>query len=134
MPLFGLPDRRHDLRSRAHLERLLNGNVVKRWEGFNNSTGGPARVLPGGIVIAASGAGPVSGIDWIDRLLTTELDPVDVPADLLEARADYTSNLLERVDALQSAIDLIPNRGDLRLKLGATYVIKRDSNSRSTEQ
>jgi hypothetical protein len=61
-------------------------------------------------------------IDWIDRLLLTDLDPVDVPADLLEARADYTSNLLERVDALQSAIELIPGRGDLRLKLGATYV------------
>ncbi|HSC13615.1 MAG TPA: hypothetical protein VLI71_00785 [Gammaproteobacteria bacterium] len=61
-------------------------------------------------------------IDWIDRLLMTELDPVDVPANLLEARADYTSNLLERVDALQSALDLLPNRGDLRLKLGATYV------------
>ena len=61
-------------------------------------------------------------IDWIDRLLTTELDPVDVPADLLEARADYSSNLLERVDALRAALDLSPNRGDLRLKLGATYV------------
>jgi hypothetical protein len=61
-------------------------------------------------------------IDWIDRLLMTDLDPVDVPADLLEARADYTSNLLERVDALQSAIELTPGRGDLRLKLGATYV------------
>jgi hypothetical protein len=36
----------------------MNGNVVKRWEGFNNSAGGPARVLPGGIVIAASGARP----------------------------------------------------------------------------
>jgi hypothetical protein len=61
-------------------------------------------------------------IGWIDRLLTTELDPVDVPADLLEARADYTSNLLERVEALQSAIELNPGRGDLRLKLGAAYV------------
>ncbi len=36
----------------------MNGNVVKRWEGFNNSAGGPARVLPGGVVIAASGARP----------------------------------------------------------------------------
>ena len=36
----------------------MNGNVVKRWEGFNNSAGGPARVLPGGVVIAASGAHP----------------------------------------------------------------------------
>jgi hypothetical protein len=36
----------------------MNGNVVKRWEGFNNSAGGPARVLPGGLVIAASGARP----------------------------------------------------------------------------
>jgi hypothetical protein len=36
----------------------MNGTVVKRWEGYNNSAGGPARVLPGGVVIAASGARP----------------------------------------------------------------------------
>ena len=36
----------------------MNGNVVKRWDGFNNSAGGPARVLPGGVVMAASGARP----------------------------------------------------------------------------
>ena len=36
----------------------MNGNVVKRWEGFNNSAGGPARVLPGGVVVAAAGARP----------------------------------------------------------------------------
>ena len=29
----------------------MNGNVVKRWDGYNNSAGGPARVLPGGSVI-----------------------------------------------------------------------------------
>ena len=34
----------------------MNGNVVKRWDGYNNSAGGPARILPGGGVIAASGA------------------------------------------------------------------------------
>lgn len=33
----------------------MNGNIVKRWEGYNNSAGGPARVLPGGMVIAAAG-------------------------------------------------------------------------------
>jgi hypothetical protein len=36
----------------------MNGTVVKRWEGYNDSAGGPARVLPGGFVIAASGAHP----------------------------------------------------------------------------
>jgi hypothetical protein len=36
----------------------MNGNVVKRWDDFNNSAGGPARVLPGGIVMAARGARP----------------------------------------------------------------------------
>jgi hypothetical protein len=36
----------------------MNGNVVKRWEDYNNSAGGPARVLPGGQVIAAVGARP----------------------------------------------------------------------------
>jgi hypothetical protein len=59
---------------------------------------------------------------WIDRLLVTRPSPVDVAADLLEARADYTPDLLERADALLSAIELCPKRGDLRMKLGATYV------------
>jgi hypothetical protein len=36
----------------------MNGTVVKRWDGFNNSAGGPARVFPGGFVIAAGGARP----------------------------------------------------------------------------
>jgi len=36
----------------------MNGTVVKRWEGYNNSAGGPARVLPGGFVVGASGARP----------------------------------------------------------------------------
>jgi hypothetical protein len=36
----------------------MNGNVVKRWDDYNSSAGGPARVLPGGQVIAASGARP----------------------------------------------------------------------------
>lgn len=33
----------------------MNGRVVKRWEGFDLVSGGPARVLPGGIVIAPVG-------------------------------------------------------------------------------
>ena len=33
----------------------MNGNVVKRWEGYNSSAGGPVRVLPGGVVAGASG-------------------------------------------------------------------------------
>jgi hypothetical protein len=36
----------------------MNGTVVKRWEGFVNSAGGPARVFPGGAVMAANGANP----------------------------------------------------------------------------
>jgi hypothetical protein len=34
----------------------MNGAVVKQWDGYNNSAGGPARILPGGDVIAAVGA------------------------------------------------------------------------------
>jgi hypothetical protein len=34
----------------------MNGNVVKRWDGFVNSAGGPARILPGGGVMAANGS------------------------------------------------------------------------------
>ena len=33
----------------------MNGNVVKRWGGFNSSAGGPVRVLPGGVVMGAAG-------------------------------------------------------------------------------
>jgi hypothetical protein len=33
----------------------MNGRVVKRWEGFDLVSGGPARVLPGGIVVAPEG-------------------------------------------------------------------------------
>ena len=36
----------------------MNGNVVKQWEGFVNSAGGPARVLPGGQIMGAVGANP----------------------------------------------------------------------------
>jgi len=28
----------------------MNGNVVKQWDGFVNSAGGPARVFPNGVV------------------------------------------------------------------------------------
>jgi hypothetical protein len=64
-------------------------------------------------------------LDWLGRLVITRPEPVDLAADLLEAQADYTSNLLDRADALLLAIELSPNRGDLRLKLGATYVSLR---------
>src|SRR5437867_4241269 len=46
------------LNTQAVLVIDMNGNVVKRWEGYNNSAGGPARVLPGGFVVAATGARP----------------------------------------------------------------------------
>ena len=46
------------LATQAVLVIDMNGNVVKRWESFNNSAGGPARVLPGGFVLAATGARP----------------------------------------------------------------------------
>ena len=61
-------------------------------------------------------------IDWIDRLVMTELEPVDVAASLLEAKADYTPDPIEKTETLLTAIELSPNRGDLRLKIGATYV------------
>ena len=46
------------LATQAVLVIDMNGTSVKRWEGFNNSAGGPARVLPGGFVMSASGARP----------------------------------------------------------------------------
>src|SRR5579884_885494 len=36
----------------------MNGKVVKQWDGYNNSAGGPARILPGGVVVAANGTNP----------------------------------------------------------------------------
>jgi hypothetical protein len=46
------------LATQAVLVIDMNGNVVKRWDGFNNSAGGPARVFPGGFVMSANGARP----------------------------------------------------------------------------
>jgi hypothetical protein len=36
----------------------MNGKVVKQWDGFVNSAGGPVRILPGGHVVAAVGTNP----------------------------------------------------------------------------
>lgn len=36
----------------------MNGRPVKRWDGFNLSAGGPARVLPGGVLVAPQGSFP----------------------------------------------------------------------------
>ena len=36
----------------------MDGKVVKQWDGFNTSAGGPARVLPNGEVLAPAGARP----------------------------------------------------------------------------
>ena len=33
----------------------MNGNVVKQWDGYVNSAGGPARIFPNGVVMAANG-------------------------------------------------------------------------------
>ena len=35
----------------------MNGRVVKQWTGLSGAAGGPARVLPGGYVIAGTGGG-----------------------------------------------------------------------------
>ena len=36
----------------------MNGNIVKRWDDYVNSAGGPARIFPGGVVMAANGTNP----------------------------------------------------------------------------
>ena len=46
------------LRTEAVIVIDMNGNVVKRWEGFNNSAGGPARIFPDGVVMSAGGSRP----------------------------------------------------------------------------
>ena len=44
------------LQTQAAVVIDMNGKVVKQWEGFSNSAGGPSRVLPNGDVIGAAGA------------------------------------------------------------------------------
>jgi hypothetical protein len=46
------------LGTQAAIVMDMNGRVVKQWDGYNNSAGGPVRVLPNGDVIAAVGARP----------------------------------------------------------------------------
>jgi hypothetical protein len=46
------------LRTQAVIVVEMNGNVVKRWDGYVNSAGGPAHIFPDGIVMAANGARP----------------------------------------------------------------------------
>jgi hypothetical protein len=36
----------------------MNGRIVKQWDSLNSSAGGPARILPGGVVMGAEGARP----------------------------------------------------------------------------
>ena len=47
----------------------MNGNVVKRWDDYNDSAGGPARVLPGGEVVAAAGErkGHLESLELVQR-------------------------------------------------------------------
>ena len=42
------------LRTQAVIVIDMNGNIVKRWDGYNNSAGGPARIFPDGVVMAAA--------------------------------------------------------------------------------
>lgn len=44
------------LAGQAVLVIQMNKNIAKRREGYNSPAGGPARVLPRGFVVAASGA------------------------------------------------------------------------------
>ena len=43
------------LNTQAAIVIDMNGNVVKQWEGYVNSAGGPARVFPNGVVMGANG-------------------------------------------------------------------------------
>jgi hypothetical protein len=36
----------------------MNGNIVKRWDGYVNSAGGPARIYPNGVIIDSAGTNP----------------------------------------------------------------------------
>src|SRR5262245_25146255 len=46
------------LNTQAAIVIDMNGNVVKQWDGFVNSAGGPARIFPNGVVMGANGTNP----------------------------------------------------------------------------
>ncbi len=50
----------------------MNGRTVKRWDGLNVSAGGPARILPGGVLVAPAGAFP--GHQEATALVAAEFD------------------------------------------------------------
>src|SRR5579883_2574054 len=47
----------------------MNGKVVKQWDGYVNSAGGPVRVFPDGVVMAANGTNPPrqESVELIER-------------------------------------------------------------------
>ncbi|HVZ22646.1 MAG TPA: aryl-sulfate sulfotransferase [Vicinamibacterales bacterium] len=54
----------------------MNGNVLREWPAFEGASGGPTRVLPGGVVMGALGSGrphqeslAIARFDWTDTLL-----------------------------------------------------------------
>src|SRR5262245_44898308 len=46
------------LNTQAAIVIDMNGNVVKQWDGYVNSAGGPARIFPNGVVMGANGTNP----------------------------------------------------------------------------
>jgi len=46
------------LNTQAAIVIDMNGNVVKQWDGYVNSAGGPARIFPDGVVMGANGTNP----------------------------------------------------------------------------
>jgi hypothetical protein len=57
------------LGTQAALVIDMNGNIVKRWDGFDTSSGGPARVLPGGQIVGPVGArrGHLESLELVQR-------------------------------------------------------------------
>ena len=46
------------LNTQAAIVIDMNGKIVKQWDGYVSSAGGPARVLPGGLIVGAAGVNP----------------------------------------------------------------------------
>ncbi len=46
------------LNTQAAIVIDMNGKIVKQWDGYVSSAGGPARVLPGGFIVGAAGVNP----------------------------------------------------------------------------
>jgi len=110
----------------------MNGTVVKRWDNFNNSAGGPARVLPGGFVMAANGARPPFQESL--ELVLRDFDGKDMgptPPGRREAAASDSGELTSTGRRVAMPVGVVPSKGRQSpfLMWRSVYPVRRKSDS-----